>query len=383
MRTSDEIIDDIVKRLTSKEIIPEFILRTEDYILFCQAIAKAYEPYITQLEYLNEIYEQESLLKMYLLKRNMFLKGTENLTELRNIANNQIAILKSRGTLKQKSELGRLFNVDVTDTNVFQHKVFNMTEVGWNLRNTSPGYKNLFNNTVCMSSLRLSEMYIIWSNNRSKYTDKQILKFLKEKFFNVNINSHWNKRYDFITLGILYKTMFNDYILSDSYAANSFKIRFIFRNLKKDIEDIVRILTIKDDLNDFITIDYDFSIENLIITCGNDIKNINFIFVKEKKYVFDLYFDVNKIKVVMIYVNGDNIYNCFESLILPGNDTSIIFGVVDNTNLFYVTLEYLRIWTKKFQNIIYDFSNCLDLNVKPSNNRNYENSNLNFILVEN
>lgn len=239
MRTLNTIANDIRDRLFSKEIIAFFVERTDDFLALCNMIGKTFAPYIQQFERLNDIYVDAELLNKYLISKGLITDGFENnLNSLQDFAKKSTAILRSRGTLKHKLELGRLFTVDTSDTNLFEHQILNYDKTGWDLRVNSPCYKDVFSNTLNLCYMRLEELYMVNAKNYNvNRTTEQIVDILKQKFFPLHINSCYEKKNSSVSLGKAgspLKININNNIVTEVFHGKyneKFHIRLKFKNL--------------------------------------------------------------------------------------------------------------------------------------------------------
>lgn len=225
-RTLQQIKDDFVARLTGKELSPAFIERTTDFENFCKAIGEVLAPYELQVEQFLDLYNDATLLKYFLEHRGLYLRGDENLTELRTIANNLVAILKCRGTKLHAKELDRLFN-NPNDGDVIQD-VYNQFHIGWTIGRTSPCWRPS-TDAVNLSSLCNDELYAIYSANNSDKTDEEVEDILRSKFMPQHLNSFWVKKLyssEFSANNSYYENTNAKYI-ADDYIY----VRLVFRNL--------------------------------------------------------------------------------------------------------------------------------------------------------
>src|SRR5574337_311345 len=153
-RSLSDIKTEISTRFISNEYLPQYIQRTNDLTEFANALAEFISPYIQQLEILQDIWNNQGLLNNYLLSKNIFLSGSETLTDLQTIASTRCNILIKRGTPSMNVEIQRLCNDQGggSQTNISYNGI---GTCGWVTGHSSPGYRTSSTAlNLCYSNVR-------------------------------------------------------------------------------------------------------------------------------------------------------------------------------------------------------------------------------------
>lgn len=379
MRTLNTIANDIRDRLFSKEIIAFFVERTDDFLAFCNMIGKTFAPYIQQFEKLNDVYNNADLLNKYLISKGLITDGHEtDLPTLQDLAKNSIAILRSRGTLKHKLELGRLFTVDTSDTNLFEHQILNYDKTGWDLRINSPCYKDVFSNTLNLCYMRLEELYMVNAKNYNvNRTTEQIVDILKQKFFPLHINSHYEKKNSFLTISEPTIKRLHHHSFMEIFQGKyneKFHLRIKIKNLHSptdSITDVIDFLTMTDNsgIGIYFTLFFDSS-DNKIYYQNYNTTNIfssnellGFCGKFNKTSVLDFFYDESLTKKVTILLDGKEIIYDTDDLNFSLLETNacLLVGVANySSGDFQYDLLSLEIENDLFGKLVYeDFNTSL------------------------
>ncbi len=190
-RTLASIKTEISARIVSNEYLPQFIEVTTDLTNFSNAIAEFIAPYIQQIEILQDIYNNQSLLANYLLSKGMYLAGNETLVNLQTIASLRYDILLKRGTSGMITEVQRLNNDEGggSRTSIVYNGV---GTCGWVTGHSSPGYRTSSTAlNLCYSNMR--EVVVFNIHNLSvNYTNLDIKSILQEYFEPKHIRCLYN-----------------------------------------------------------------------------------------------------------------------------------------------------------------------------------------------
>ena len=165
----------VLEKLYEKGIVPEYITRgTErseemdaDYISFWRTVACFFGLVVKYVRVFETLYDHEELLSQFLIQRNMYLCGTESLTQLQYLAENYFDQMRRRGTSMMDQditsgtttilgELKRLICYNPT-CDEYQFELTPKQYIGWNIGNSSPLYQGNYRNPIFFKGYELTE----------------------------------------------------------------------------------------------------------------------------------------------------------------------------------------------------------------------------------
>lgn len=177
MRTIAEIATDIASRITGKDYVPQFIVRTTDFGNYALAMGYFLAPYVQSYEQWFDLWATQSLLANFLKHRGMYLTGSETLAELQTIAESRLKILVARGTMKMLAEVQRLANENTSTALDY----YDVKGCGWLLGYSSPMYRSS-STALNFCYLAANEVFVFVIKNQTTMAQSTMLSILQRYF---------------------------------------------------------------------------------------------------------------------------------------------------------------------------------------------------------
>ncbi len=153
------------------------------------------------------MWNNENLLKNYLLSKGMFLSGSETLSDLQNIAETRYSITLKRGTPNMITEIQRMVN-DQGSSSSTNIDYKGAGQCGWVCGRSSPCYR-ISSIAVNLCYLNVREILVFnLKNNSNLYTNNDVENIIQNKFKSKGIRSLYN----FIPIEFTYLTHNGNYV---------------------------------------------------------------------------------------------------------------------------------------------------------------------------
>ncbi len=139
----------VIDKLFVGGTVPSYInTESQDSKDFWTSVAKFFEYYVVISRYFSSFELSRELLVEFLLERNLFLRGDENLRSLQEIRKQYYSYITSRGSIvqlqdREKSEIFKIIASYSFD--YLGWKLFKEGEVGWSIGLSSPLFRGISN----------------------------------------------------------------------------------------------------------------------------------------------------------------------------------------------------------------------------------------------